>query len=52
MATRSTDIARHVAPGEQVARAGELLALPQPVYLMLNKPCGLLSATTTVIRPR
>ncbi|MCB1798082.1 MAG: pseudouridine synthase [Gammaproteobacteria bacterium] len=40
------DIARHVAPGEQVACAGELLALPQPVYLMLNKPCGLLSATT------
>ena len=37
---------RHVAPGEQVACAGELLALPQPVYLMLNKPCGLLSATT------
>lgn len=40
------DAARHVGPGERVEHRGKLLALPQPIYLMLHKPCGLLSATT------
>jgi 16S rRNA pseudouridine516 synthase len=29
-----------------VERAGATLALPEPLYLMLNKPCGVLSATS------
>jgi len=40
------DAARHVGPGERVEHRGELLALPQPVYLMMHKPRGLLSATS------
>lgn len=45
------DFARHVAVGERVEQGGELLELPRPVYLMLNKPCGLLSATTDSHQP-
>lgn len=40
-----TDSARQVGPGHRVVHAGEALALPQPLYLMLHKPVGLLSAT-------
>jgi len=40
------DAARHVDAGECVDHRGEPLALPQPAYLMLHKPCGLLSATS------
>jgi len=40
------DAARHVGEAERVEHAGEILVAPQPVYLMMNKPCGLLSATS------
>lgn len=40
------DAARHVGTGETVELLGERLILPQPAYLMLHKPCGLLSATS------
>jgi len=39
------DAARHVGEAERVEHAGEILVAPQPIYLMMNKPCGLLSAT-------
>ena len=38
--------ARQVAAGERVEHAGAELVLAQPAYLMLNKPRGLLSATS------
>jgi 16S rRNA pseudouridine516 synthase len=38
--------AHQVDAGQAVEYAGGRLELPQPVYLMLHKPCGLLSATT------
>ena len=38
--------AHHVDTGQAVEHAGKRLQLPQPAYLMLHKPCGLLSATT------
>ena len=41
-----SDVARQVAAGQQVTRSGASLGLPQAIYLMLNKPCGLLSATS------
>mgnify|MGYP001787542607 CR=1 FL=1 len=37
------DAACQVSDRDRVERAGETLAMPQPVYLMLNKPCGLLN---------
>jgi 16S rRNA pseudouridine516 synthase len=40
------DAARHVGEAERVEHAGEILVAPQPIYLMMNKPCGLLSATS------
>jgi len=40
------DAARHVGEAERVEHAGEVLVAPQPIYLMMNKPCGLLSATS------
>ena len=40
------DAAHHVGQDACVDHLGEPLELPQPVYLMLHKPCGLLSATT------
>lgn len=40
------DAARRVCPGEVVEHRGARLGLPQPAYLMLHKPCGLLSATS------
>jgi 16S rRNA pseudouridine516 synthase len=40
------DQARQVGGAQRVERAGATLALPGPLYLMLNKPCGLLSATS------
>jgi 16S rRNA pseudouridine516 synthase len=39
------DAALHVGPGALVEHKGERLGLPQPVYLMLHKPRGVLSAT-------
>ncbi len=39
------DAARPVGETETVTRGDLCLELPRPVYLMLNKPCGLLSAT-------
>ena len=39
-------VAYHVDAGQTVEHAGRRLELPQPVYLMLHKPCGLLSATS------
>ena len=40
------DAALHVGDTERVEHAGEILVAPQPMYLMMNKPCGLLSATS------
>lgn len=40
------DAAHHVGEGDYVDHLGEPLQLPQSLYLMLHKPCGLLSATT------
>lgn len=40
------DAAHHVGQDACVDHRGEPLELPQPLYLMLHKPCGLLSATT------
>jgi len=39
------DAAHKVAEGDSVERAGRPLRLPGPLYLMLHKPAGLLSAT-------
>lgn len=39
------DAAYVLADGIQVSLGGQLLALPQPQFLMLHKPSGLLSAT-------
>ncbi|MCB1800700.1 MAG: pseudouridine synthase [Gammaproteobacteria bacterium] len=39
------DAGHILAEGTQVTLAGRLLAMPQPHYLMLHKPCGLVSAT-------
>ena len=41
-----TDAGRQVGDAQRVERAGATLALPEPLYLMLNKPCGVLSATS------
>ena len=41
-----TDAGRRVGGAQRVERAGATLALPEPLYLMLNKPCGVLSATS------
>jgi 16S rRNA pseudouridine516 synthase len=43
---RVRDAAFAVADDARVELEGRPLALPQPLYLMLNKPLGLLSATT------
>ena len=40
-----TDVARQVTRAERVTREGEPLALPRSLYLMLHKPCGLVSAS-------
>ena len=40
------DGARHIDPVQAVVCGGEPLSLPHPLYLMLHKPCGLLSATS------
>ena len=42
---RVRDAAFSLADGMHVVADGETLALPGPLYLMLHKPCGLLSAT-------
>jgi 16S rRNA pseudouridine516 synthase len=39
------EAARALVAGQKVACRGEPLDLPRRLYLMLNKPCGLLSAT-------
>jgi 16S rRNA pseudouridine516 synthase len=40
------DVSRQICGSDRVEHAGERLDLPQPAYLMLNKPLGLLSATS------
>ena len=40
------DGARHIDPEQAVVCGDEPLSLPHPLYLMLHKPCGLLSATS------
>lgn len=40
------NISCHVGEGERVEHAGKVLGMPRPLYLMLNKPCGLVSATS------
>lgn len=42
---RVKDPGHQLAAGAAVVRGGELLSLPGPAYLMMHKPCGLLSAT-------
>jgi 16S rRNA pseudouridine516 synthase len=39
------DAARQLADSDRVERDGRVLELPGPLYLMLHKPAGLLSAT-------
>lgn len=39
------DAAAAVAETAAILCAGEALSLPRPLYLMMHKPCGLLSAT-------
>jgi 16S rRNA pseudouridine516 synthase len=41
-----TDPARHVHPDARVAHAGTAVAAAQPRYFMLNKPAGVVCATT------
>jgi 16S rRNA pseudouridine516 synthase len=41
----------HLTGGERVALAGALLALPGDRYLMMNKPAGVVSATTDSDHP-
>ena len=43
---REIDTGRQIDASVRVEYAGDPLSLPQPLYLMLNKPCGLLSATS------
>lgn len=43
--------AEPVPPGAQVTLDGQAVFLPGHVYLMLNKPAGLLSATTDAVQP-
>ena len=45
------DAAQPVDAAQRVEHCGQALALPQPLYLMLNKPCGLLSATRDSHQP-
>lgn len=40
------DVSRQICGSDRVEHAGERLDLAQPAYLMLNKPLGLLSATS------
>jgi len=45
------DAARQVGEADRVEHAGRVLHLPGPLYLMLNKPTGLLSATRDAAQP-
>ncbi len=40
------DVALHIDPEQPVVCEDQLLSLPRSLYLMLHKPCGLLSATS------
>lgn len=42
---------RHLSPDAPVALEGQLLALPGQRYLMMNKPAGVVSATTDSTQP-
>lgn len=42
---------RHLADGERVALSGTALSLPAERYLMMNKPAGVVSATTDSDHP-
>src|SRR5690554_3084748 len=46
-----TKAAHQVSQNALVMIDGQPLSLPGPVYLMLNKPAGLLSATTDASQP-
>lgn len=45
------DASYQIGRADRVEYAGERLALPEPIYLMLNKPPGLLSATSDSEQP-